>query len=49
MSTEPKTIPESESPEAIETREWLYSLEWVLQHGGPERVVGHGRDDGLTA
>jgi pyruvate dehydrogenase E1 component len=24
--------------EAIETREWLDSLEWVLQHGGPERV-----------
>ena len=25
--------------EDIETREWLYSLDYVLQHGGPERVV----------
>ena len=25
--------------EDIETREWLYSLDWVLEHGGPERVV----------
>jgi pyruvate dehydrogenase E1 component len=24
--------------EAIETREWLESLDYVLQHGGPERV-----------
>ena len=24
---------------AIETQEWLDSLEWVLQHGGPERVA----------
>jgi pyruvate dehydrogenase E1 component len=23
---------------AIETREWLESLDWVLSHGGPERV-----------
>lgn len=23
----------------IETREWLYSLDYVLEHGGPERVV----------
>nr|NIT61627.1 hypothetical protein [Fodinibius sp.]NIX00977.1 hypothetical protein [Phycisphaerae bacterium]NIY30207.1 hypothetical protein [Fodinibius sp.] len=22
----------------IETREWLESLEYVIQHGGPERV-----------
>ena len=22
----------------VETREWLYSLDYVLQHGGPERV-----------
>ena len=22
----------------IETREWLYSLDYVLEHGGPERV-----------
>ncbi len=28
----------AENIEAIETREWLDSLEWVLQHGGPERV-----------
>ncbi|MCJ7552883.1 MAG: pyruvate dehydrogenase (acetyl-transferring), homodimeric type [Ignavibacteriaceae bacterium] len=25
--------------EDIETREWLYSLDWVLEHGGPERIV----------
>ncbi len=25
--------------EEVETREWLYSLDWVLEHGGPERVV----------
>jgi len=25
--------------EDIETSEWLYSLDWVLEHGGPERVV----------
>jgi pyruvate dehydrogenase E1 component len=25
--------------EEIETSEWLYSLDYVLQHGGPERVV----------
>jgi pyruvate dehydrogenase E1 component len=25
--------------EEIETSEWLYSLDWVLEHGGPERVV----------
>ncbi len=24
---------------AIETQEWLDSLEWVIQHGGPERVA----------
>ncbi|GBD89245.1 pyruvate dehydrogenase E1 component [bacterium BMS3Abin03] len=23
----------------IETREWLYSLDYVLEHGGPQRVV----------
>ena len=39
MSTDPKTKSETESPESVETREWLYSLEWVLQNGGPERVV----------
>ena len=22
----------------IETKEWLYSLDYVLEHGGPERV-----------
>lgn len=27
------------SVEEIETREWLYSLDYVLEHGGPERVV----------
>ena len=24
--------------EAVETREWLESMDWVLQHGGPQRV-----------
>ena len=24
--------------EAVETQEWIDSLEWVLEHGGPERV-----------
>ena len=24
--------------EAIETREWLESLDYVLQHGGPDRL-----------
>ncbi len=23
----------------LETSEWLYSLDWVLEHGGPERVI----------
>jgi pyruvate dehydrogenase E1 component len=36
MATKGMTQSELES---IETREWLYSLEWVLQHGGPKRVV----------
>src|SRR5690606_41880458 len=25
--------------EEIETREWLYSLDYVLEHSGPERVI----------
>ena len=25
--------------EELETSEWLYSLDWVLEHSGPERVV----------
>jgi pyruvate dehydrogenase E1 component len=29
---------------AIETQEWLDSLEWVIQHGGPERVAQLLRD-----
>ncbi len=36
MATEPILPSDLES---LETQEWLYSLEWVLQHGGPERVV----------
>jgi pyruvate dehydrogenase E1 component len=27
-----------QEPEAVETQEWIDSLEWVLEHGGPERV-----------
>jgi pyruvate dehydrogenase E1 component len=29
---------QTETTDAIETREWLESLDWVLDHGGPERV-----------
>ncbi len=29
----------NETADSIETREWLESLDWVLQHGGPERVT----------
>jgi len=36
MSDEIKKDPKVED---VETREWLYSLDYVLQHGGPERVV----------
>ena len=25
--------------EEIETGEWLYSLDWVLEHGGPDRAI----------
>ncbi len=25
--------------EEIETNEWLYSLDYVLEHSGPERVI----------
>lgn len=28
----------AEEVKEIETREWLYSLDYVLEHGGPERV-----------
>ena len=28
----------NKNTDAIETREWLESLDWVLDHGGPERV-----------
>ncbi len=36
MSNQYKRDPQIEE---IETREWLYSLDYVLEHGGPERVV----------
>lgn len=28
-----------QNSEEIETREWLYSLDYVLEHSGPERVI----------
>ena len=35
--------------EALETREWLESLDYVLQHGGPARVGRLLRDLGVHA
>src|SRR5918994_6658315 len=35
--------------EALETREWLESLDYVLQHGGPARVGRLLRDLGIHA
>ncbi|HSO24181.1 MAG TPA: pyruvate dehydrogenase (acetyl-transferring), homodimeric type [Chondromyces sp.] len=38
--TERTTEPSgNQSVNAVETREWLESLDWVLAHGGPERVT----------
>ncbi len=31
-------VKKDQNSEEIETREWLYSLDYVLEHGGPERV-----------
>ncbi|MEP0862361.1 MAG: pyruvate dehydrogenase (acetyl-transferring), homodimeric type [Ignavibacterium sp.] len=36
MSNQYKRDPQIDE---IETREWLYSLDYVLEHGGPERVI----------
>ena len=36
MAKDYKRDPEIEE---VETSEWLYSLDYVLEHGGPERVV----------
>jgi pyruvate dehydrogenase E1 component len=36
MSDKNKQITETDE---LETSEWLYSLDWVLEHSGPERVV----------
>ncbi|MEJ2634393.1 MAG: pyruvate dehydrogenase (acetyl-transferring), homodimeric type [Calditrichia bacterium] len=33
-----KTEPDSLSEQEIETNEWLESLDYVIEHGGPERV-----------
>ena len=45
----------AQNQEAIETREWLDSLDWVLEHGGSERVQRlledlqiHARRSGIT-
>ena len=35
MSDDIQRNPKSEEPE---TREWLYSFDYVLEHGGPQRV-----------
>ncbi|MBS4034778.1 MAG: pyruvate dehydrogenase (acetyl-transferring), homodimeric type [Ignavibacterium sp.] len=32
-------VKKDQNTEETETREWLYSLDYVLEHGGPERVI----------
>ena len=32
-------VKKDQNLEETETREWLYSLDYVLEHGGPERVI----------
>ncbi len=32
-------VKKDQNLEEIETREWLYSLDYVLEHSGPERVI----------
>lgn len=32
-------VKKDQNSEEIETREWLYSLDYVLEHSGPERVI----------
>jgi pyruvate dehydrogenase E1 component len=32
-------VKKEQNTEEIETREWLYSLDYVLEHSGPERVI----------
>ncbi|MGD9253069.1 MAG: pyruvate dehydrogenase (acetyl-transferring), homodimeric type, partial [Holophagae bacterium] len=39
MSNEATNDRHSRNAESTETREWLESLDWVLHHGGPERVT----------
>ncbi len=38
MSDDDRGATTPTNTEAIETREWLESMEWVLEHGGPQRV-----------
>ena len=38
MSDNPSRDPATHNADAIETQEWLESLDWVLDHGGRERV-----------
>jgi len=38
MATDPTPKGTAVDVEAIETREWVDSLDWVLKHGGPDRV-----------
>ena len=32
-------IKNDQKTEELETSEWLYSLDYVLEHGGPQRVI----------
>ena len=38
MSNEKAGSENLPNPEAMETQEWLDSLQWVIENGGPERV-----------
>ena len=38
MSDDNRTETASGTTDAIETREWLESLDWVIENGGPDRV-----------
>ncbi len=38
MASDPARTSQQTQLDAIETQEWIDSLEWVLSHGGPDRV-----------
>ena len=55
MSDKKTQDPSAQNADAIETREWLESLDWVLENGGPERVTRlledlqvHARKEGVA-